>query len=151
MLSSLHLLWISSSLIVSFSALIICVISLWLVTILPVSSSETLLSPLFVASGTAGGVAVFSHCFSPLLLLDLVSVMVLLTCVLVYHHLLNPIQFYLWSALLLIEWIHTRMLIFSVMPSRHQMSHLLLGHRRRTCIFLKLCFFLSWSRPSVFP
>ena len=49
MLSSLHLLWISSSLIVSFSVWIICVISLWLVTILPVSSSET----LFVASETS--------------------------------------------------------------------------------------------------
>ena len=115
-----------------------------------VSKCNSIFPSHYVASGTVPGVAVLSHCFDTSLLLDLLSVMVLLTCALVQHHILYPIQFCLSLALLLIERIQRRMIIFSAMSSRRQMYHLLLGHGRRTRIFSKLRFSLAWNKPPAF-
>ena len=82
---------------------------------------------------------------SNILSMIVVSVMVLLIWLLVNHYLFCSIQFCLLSALLLIEQIYKRMLIFSVQPTGHRMFHLILDQERRTHIFCKLCFFLAWS------
>ena len=72
-----------------------------------------------------------------------------LNCSPIFLALSNDPQFCLWSGLL-IDWIPKRMLIFSIMLSRHQMSHLLLGHGERTHIFHKLHFFFGWNMPPVY-
>ena len=90
--SYFHLSWILVVLYCLFFSLIICLICSWLVTILLVSSSVThffLLILLFLELSLfhLSHLCHLSHCFSTLLLLDLVSIMVLVTCVIIHYHL----------------------------------------------------------------